>query len=97
MSATRKSKDWNVAGHHIAAPTREAALAEANRLYGNQFVRADVSNDMTPWTEGYEPDPYECPECGEEHEGDITGTEYCPDCQVDRDNAAYDRKRKVVV
>lgn len=29
--------------------------------------------------------PYECPECGVHHDGDVTGTERCPDCQDDYD------------
>lgn len=25
--------------------------------------------------------PYECPDCGEHHDGMATGTERCPDCE----------------
>ena len=28
--------------------------------------------------------PYECPDCGEGHEGDVSGTERCPDCETPR-------------
>jgi predicted RNA-binding Zn-ribbon protein involved in translation (DUF1610 family) len=28
--------------------------------------------------------PYECPDCGEAHDGMTTGTEYCPDCEATR-------------
>jgi uncharacterized protein (DUF983 family) len=31
--------------------------------------------------------PYECPDCGEGHDGMSTGTEYCPSCEVDRAEA----------
>lgn len=33
---------------------------------------------------------YECPECGEGHDGMITGTEYCPACQDDIDHPEDD-------
>lgn len=29
---------------------------------------------------------YECPDCGEGHDGMTTGTELCPNCQDDADN-----------
>ena len=27
--------------------------------------------------------PYECPDCGDRHDGMTTGTERCPDCEDD--------------
>lgn len=30
--------------------------------------------------------PYECPDCGEGHDGTVTGTEKCPSCEHDTDD-----------
>ena len=36
---------------------------------------ADDLNGVDPYA-----DSYECPDCGEGHDGMTTGTEYCPGC-----------------
>jgi uncharacterized protein (DUF983 family) len=34
--------------------------------------------------------PYECPDCGEGHDGMTTGTERCPSCENDTDDSEDD-------
>jgi len=35
---------------------------------------------------------YECPECGDGHDGMTTGTEWCPSCQHDIDSPEDDEE-----
>ena len=64
-NTTPLNKDYWVDGHHIAAPTAAAALAEAGRLYDYEpeKFRLWTEADQDQLDADAPTDPYEAPEC----------------------------------